>query len=46
MPDDVVIADIAGQAKDIFLHGTESANKNGIIDIHSTHAFPSTHAHS
>ena len=29
-PDDVVIADIAGQALDIFLHGPESAHKNGI----------------
>ena len=29
-PDDVVIADIAGQAQDIFLHGPESAHKNGI----------------
>ena len=28
-PDDVVIADIAGQALDIFLHGPESAHKNG-----------------
>ena len=30
-PDDVVIADIAGQALDIFLHGAESAHKNGIV---------------
>ena len=30
-PDDVVIADIAGQALDIFLHGPESAHKNGIL---------------
>ena len=29
-PDDVVIADIAGQALDIFLHGPESTHKNGI----------------
>ena len=29
-PDDVVIADIAGQALDIFLHGPQSARKNGI----------------
>ena len=29
-PDDVVIADIAGQALDIFLHGPESAHQNGI----------------
>ena len=28
-PDDVVIADIAGQALDIFLHGPESVHKNG-----------------
>ena len=31
VPDDVVIADIAGQALDIFLHGPESAHKNGIL---------------
>ena len=30
-PDDVVIADIAGQALDIFHHGPESAHKNGIV---------------
>ena len=29
--DDVVIADIAGQAQDIFFHGPESAQKNGIL---------------
>ena len=29
-PDDVVIADIAGQALDIFLHGPESAHQNDI----------------
>ena len=29
--DDVVIADIGGQALDIFLHGLESAHKNGIV---------------
>ena len=29
--DDVVIADIVGQALDIFLHGPESAYKNGIV---------------
>ena len=36
-PDDVVIADIGGQALDIFLHGPESAHKNGIVktNIHS-----------
>ena len=36
-PDDVVIADIAGQALDIFLHGPESAHKNG---------FPKTFTHT
>ena len=37
-PDDVVIADIAGQALDIFLHGPESARKNGIVNtfIHTS----------
>ena len=30
-PDDVVIADIGGQALDIFLHGPESAQKNDIV---------------
>ena len=30
-PDDIVIADIGGQALDIFLHGPESAHKNGIV---------------
>ena len=30
-PDDVVIADIGGQALDIFRHGPESAHKNGIV---------------
>ena len=36
-PNDVVIADIGGQALDIFLHGPESAHKNGIVktNIHS-----------
>ena len=29
--DDVVIADIVGQALDIFLHGPESAHKNGLV---------------
>ena len=29
-PDDVVIADIGDQALDIFLHGAESTDKNGI----------------
>ena len=52
-PDDVVIADIGGQALDIFLHGPESAHKIGILKtfthIHShslTHPFPSSRAHS
>ena len=31
VPDDVVIADIGGQALDILLHGPESSNKNGIV---------------
>ena len=31
VPDDVVIADIGGQALDIFVHGPESAHKNGIL---------------
>ena len=31
MTDDVVIADIGGQALDILLHGPESAHKNGIV---------------
>ena len=31
-PDDVVFVDIAGQALDIFLHGIESAYKNGIVN--------------
>ena len=30
-PDDVVIADIVGQALDIFLYGPESAHKNDIV---------------
>ena len=30
-PDDVIIADIAGQALDIVLHGPESAHKNDIV---------------
>ena len=30
-PDDVVIADIGGQALDILLHGPESEHKNGIV---------------
>ena len=37
MTDDVVTADIVGQALDIFLHGPESVQKNGIVktNIHS-----------
>ena len=31
VPDDVVIADIGGQALDILLHGPESEHKNGIV---------------
>ena len=31
VPDDVVIADIGGQALDILLHDPESAHKNGIV---------------
>ena len=45
-PDDVVIADIAGQALDIFLHGPESTYKNGIgkTNIHShIHSHPPMH---
>ena len=34
-PDDVVIADIGGQALDIFLHGPESAHQNGIVKTFS-----------
>ena len=45
-PDDVVIADIAGQALDIVLHGPESTHKNGIvktnIDSH-IHSHPPMH---
>ena len=38
--DDVVIADIAGQALDIFLHGPESARKNGIVKTFTHTAIP------
>ena len=41
-PDDVVIADIVGQALDIFLHGPESAHKNGIVKTF-THTCIPTH---
>ena len=39
-PDDVVIADIACQALDIFLHGPESAQKNGILKIFTHTSIP------
>ena len=39
-PDDVVIADIGGQALDIFLHGPESAHKNGIVKTFSQTCIP------
>jgi len=45
-PDDVVVADIAGQALDKCLHGPESAQKNGIVktNIHShIHSHPPIH---
>ena len=37
MTDDVVMADIPGEAVEIFLHGPEFAHKNGIVktNIHS-----------
>ena len=41
-PDDVIIADIGGQALDIFLHGPESAYKNGIVKTF-THTSIPTH---
>ena len=31
MTDDVLMADIPGQALEIFLHGPEFAHKNGIV---------------
>ena len=39
-PDDVVIADIAGQALDILLHGPQSALKNGIIKTFTHTSIP------
>ena len=39
-PDDVVIADIGGQALDIFLHGPESAQKNGIVKTFTHTSIP------
>ena len=40
MPDDVVIADIGGQALDIFPHGPESAHKNGIVKTYTYTSIP------
>ena len=40
MPDDVVIADIGGQALDIFLHGPESVHKNGILKTFTHTSIP------
>ena len=39
-PDDVVIADIVGQALDICLHGPESAHKNGIVKTFTHTSIP------
>ena len=39
-PDDVVIADIAGQALEIFLHGPEAAHKNGIVKTFTHTSIP------
>ena len=39
-PDDVVNADIARQALDIFLHSPESANKNGILKTFTHSSIP------
>ena len=39
-PDDVIIADIGGQALDIFLHGQESAHKNGIVKTFTHTSIP------
>ena len=39
-PDDVVIADIGGQALDIFLHGPESAHKNDIVKTFTQTSIP------
>ena len=38
--DDVVMADITGQALDIFLHGPESAHKNGILKTFTHTSIP------
>ena len=40
VPDDVIITDIAGQALDIFLHGPESAHKNGILKTFTHTSIP------
>ena len=40
MTDVVVIADIAGQALDIVLHGPESAHKNGILKTLTLSSIP------
>ena len=39
-PVDVVIADLGGQALDIFLHGPESAHKNGIVNTFTHTCIP------
>ena len=39
-PQDVVIADIAGQALNNFLHGPESAHKNGIVKTFTHTSIP------
>ena len=39
-PDDVVIADIVGQALDIFLHGPESEHKNSIVKTFTHTSIP------
>ena len=39
-PADVMIADIGGQALDIFFHGPESAHKNGIVKTFNHTSIP------
>ena len=39
-PDDVMIAVIGGQALDIYLHGPESAHKNGIVKTFTHTSIP------
>ena len=39
-PDDVVITDIGGQARDIFLHGPQSAHKNSIVNTFTHTSIP------